>query len=68
MDPDFLSGIKGTEPESGCGLWSLTRGPANSSRDKYKFQTSWMINFLLFSKFILELTVRSFKMTEGTNA
>ena len=58
----------GADPESGSGLWHLTRGPGNSGRDKYRFQIKLVINLENSIEFITEPAVGAFKMIEGMNA
>ena len=64
----FFKCDSGADPESGSGLWHLTRGPGNSGRDKYRFQIKLVINLENSIEFITEPAVGAFKMIEGMNA
>ena len=64
----FFKWDSGADPESGSGLWHLTRGPGNSGGDKYRFQIELVINLEVSIEFIPEPVVGAFKMIEGMNA
>lgn len=64
----FFKWDSGAVPESGSGLWHLTRGPGDSGGDKYRFQIKLVINLENSIEFIPEPAVRAFKMIEGMNA